>query len=165
MYAEVSDVRKGQAGEPGELHGAFQVERDLGSLFANTAGGVFGTLTDTGLADGLDPVPVAARSEVKVGPATILSNIAGDDVEEYTVEIIRVFPAGSHDTRELMVKVTDQRLLDATGGIVQGMSGSPILQNGKLVGSVTHVLINDPTQGYGILAETMLDTAQEAQSA
>ena len=165
MYAEVSDVRKGQAGEPGELHGAFQVERDLGSLFANTVGGVFGTLTDTGLADGLDPVPVAARSEVKVGPATILSNIAGDDVEEYTVEIIRVFPAGSHDTRELMVKVTDQRLLDATGGIVQGMSGSPILQNGKLVGSVTHVLINDPTQGYGILAETMLDTAQEAQSA
>ena len=165
MYAEVSDVRKGQAGEPGELHGAFQVERDLGSLFANTAGGVFGTLTDTGLADGLDPVPVAARSEVKVGPATILSNIAGDDVEEYTVEIIRVFPTGSHDTRELMVKVTDQRLLDATGDIVQGMSGSPILQNGKLVGSVTHVLINDPTQGYGILAETMLDTAQEAQSA
>ena len=165
MYAEVSDVRKGQAGEPGELHGAFQVERDLGSLFANTVGGVFGTLTDTGLADGLDPVPVAARSEVKVGPATILSNIAGDDVEEYTVEIIRVFPAGSHDTRELMVKIADQRLLDATGGIVQGMSGSPILQNGKLVGSVTHVLINDPTQGYGILAETMLDTAQEAQSA
>ena len=74
-------------------------------------------------------------------------------------------PAGSHDTRELMVKVTDQRLLDATGGIVQGMSGSPILQNGKLVGSVTHVLINDPTQGYGILAETMLDTAKQAQSA
>ena len=75
-------------------------------------------------------------------------------------EIVRVYPAGSHDTRDLMVKVTDPALLEATGGIVQGMSGSPILQDGRLVGAVTHVLVNDPTQGYGILAETMLSAAQ-----
>ncbi len=90
-----------------------------------------------------------------MGQATILSNIAGDKVEEYAVEITKVYPAGG-DTRELMVKITDPRLIEATGGIVQGMSGSPILQNGKLIGAVTHVLVNDPTSGYGILAESML---------
>ena len=156
MYATVADVKKGESGSPGELHGAFQVDRDMGELYANTGSGVFGTLTDDSLTDGLRPVPVAARREVKLGGATILSNVAGDTVEEYAVEITKVYPGSGGDTRELMVKVTDPRLLEATGGIVQGMSGSPILQNGKLVGAVTHVLVNNPTEGYGILAETML---------
>lgn len=121
MFASVSDVKKGEAGKPGELHGAFQVDQDMGELFANTSGGIFGTLTDESLVSGMEPMPLAARREVKVGSATILSNIAGNTVEEYAVEITRVFPAGSHDTRELMVKVTDPRLLETTGGIVQGM--------------------------------------------
>ena len=89
---------------------------------------------------------------------------ARGDVEEYTVEITHLYDSGGTDTRELMVKVTDPRLLEATGGIVQGMSGSPILQDGRLVGAVTHVLVNDPTQGYGILAETMLARAEEADA-
>ncbi len=161
MFASVDSVKKGAAGAPGELHGAFQVDQDLGELYANTPGGIFGTLTDETMAQGLHPVPVAARKEVKTGPATILSNIAGNTVEEYSIEITRVYPAGG-DTRELMVKVTDPRLLESTGGIVQGMSGSPILQNGKLIGAVTHVLVNDPTEGYGILAQTMLDQAGTA---
>ena len=96
-----------------------------------------------------------------MGAATILSNIAGDQVEEYAVEITRVYPSGG-DTRDLMIRVTDPRLLEATGGIVQGMSGSPILQDGKLVGAVTHVLVNDPTRGYGILAENMAAAAEAA---
>lgn len=100
MYASVSDVKKGEAGQPGELHGAFQVSQDMGDLLANTPGGIFGTLTDQSLVDGLEPMPVAARKEVKVGSATILSNIAGNTVEEYTVEITKVFPSGSHDTRD-----------------------------------------------------------------
>lgn len=162
MFASVDSVQKGEAGTPGELHGAFRVNEDLGELYANTPGGIFGTLTDDAMAEGLRPVPVAARKEVKTGPATILSNIAGNTVEEYDIEITRVYPAGGGDTRELMVKVTDPRLLAATGGIVQGMSGSPILQNGKLVGAVTHVLVNDPTEGYGILAQTMLTEAGTA---
>ena len=102
---------------------------------------------------------MAARREVKLGGATILSNIAGDTVEEYAVEITKVYPGSGGDTRELMVKVTDPRLLEATGGIVQGRSGSPILQNGRIVGAVTHVLLNDPTRGYGIFIENMLDMA------
>lgn len=161
MYASVGDVKKGVPGAPGELHGTFKLDRDLGELYANTAGGVFGVLGDTSLTGGREALPVALRSEVKTGSATILSNIAGDDVVEYTVEITRIYPVGSNDTRDLMVKVTDPRLLEATGGIVQGMSGSPILQNGRVVGAVTHVLVNDPTSGYGILAEHMLDQAQE----
>lgn len=159
MYAEVTDVKKGACGDPGELHGAFHVTEDLGELYANTNSGIFGLLSDETLAGDAQPVEVASRKEVKVGEAEILSNIAGNAVEKYTVEITRVFPAGNGDSRNLMLKVTDPRLLEATGGIVQGMSGSPILQNGKLVGAVTHVLVNDPTQGYGILAENMLSTA------
>lgn len=92
------------------------------------------------------------------GPAVILSTISGDDTQEYTVEIVRLCPA-NRDGRDLLLKVTDPRLLEATGGIVQGMSGSPIIQNGKFVGAVTHVLVNDPTQGYGILLEHMLEAA------
>ncbi|NCB62601.1 MAG: SpoIVB peptidase [Clostridia bacterium] len=161
MYASVADVKKGIPGTPGELHGSFQLDRDMGELYANTAGGVFGTLTDESLIKGLNAMPVALRSEVKTGAATILSNIAGDSIREYAVEITRIYPGGSNETRDLMVKVTDPELLAATGGIVQGMSGSPILQNGRLVGAVTHVLVNDPTSGYGILAEHMLGEAAE----
>ena len=159
MYSEVTDVKKGESGAPGELHGAFQVDRDLGTLSANTAGGVFGTLTDKSLTAGHTVMEVASRQQVHTGKASILTNIAGDTVEEYGLEIMRVYPAGSEDTRDLMIKVTDPVLLAATGGIVQGMSGSPVLQDGKVVGAVTHVLVNDPTRGYGIFAERMLEMA------
>ena len=159
LYAQVADVQKGEAGTPGQLQGTFQVERDLGTLWANTGGGVFGQMEDDALTAGLEPMPVASRSEVKTGAAVVRTNVTGDQVEDYEIEITRIFPEKEGDTRNLMLKVTDPRLLEATGGIVQGMSGSPILQDGKVVGAVTHVLVNDPTQGYGILMETMLDVA------
>ena len=160
LYAQVSDVQKGQEGAPGQLHGVFQTQRDLGTLWANTGGGVFGQMEDNALTAGLEPMPVASRDEVKTGAAVVRTNVAGDQVEDYEIEITRIFPEKEGDTRNLMLKVTDSRLLEATGGIVQGMSGSPILQDGKVVGAVTHVLVNDPTQGYGILMETMLDVAE-----
>jgi stage IV sporulation protein B len=163
MPSSVSDVKKGLSGQPGELHGTFRVEENLGELYANTQGGVFGILSDESLAKNHQLVPVANGSEVKVGKATILCNIAGDQVEEYEVEIIKLFP-NAQDTRNLMLHVTDSRLLNTTGGIVQGMSGSPIMQNGKLVGAVTHVLLNDPTRGYGIFADQMLNLAETAQT-
>ena len=160
MYAEVTGVKRGESGTPGELHGAFQASRDLGELYANTSSGVFGQLADSSLTGKSQAMEIASRKEVKTGPATILSNVAGDRVEEYQVEITRVYPDSGEDTRNLMIQVTDPRLLEATGGIVQGMSGSPILQDGKLVGAVTHVLVNNPRQGYGILAENMMEAAQ-----
>ena len=162
MGATVSDVKKGAAGEPGELHGDFDLTADLGTLYANTEQGIFGRLEDAALAQDLQPVGVAGRDQVQTGRATILSNIAGDTVEEYEVEITHLYPENAGDSRNLMLRVTDQRLLEATGGIVQGMSGSPILQNGRLVGAVTHVLVNDPTRGFGIFAENMLASADAA---
>ena len=160
MYAQVADVKKGLSGEPGELHGTFEVSRELGTLSANTKSGIFGCLTDPAMTQGLSPVPVAAKQDLKEGNATILSNISGDRVEEYQVEIVQLYSLKDDDTRDMMLKVTDPRLLEITGGIVQGMSGSPIIQNGKLVGAVTHVLVNDPTRGYGIFIENMLDAAE-----
>ncbi len=159
LYSQVSDVKKGVKGAPGELHGTFQASRELGGLGANTNSGVFGQLSDKSLLEGLKPLPVARRGEVKPGPAVIRSNVAGDQVEEYAIEITRIFPEKTGDTRNLMVKVTDERLLETTGGIVQGMSGSPIIQDGKLIGAVTHVLVNQPDTGYGILIENMLEAA------
>ena len=157
MASEVTDVETGQKGMPGELHGKFDLTEDLGTLYANTDCGVFG-VTQDGVFSG-EAVPVAKVKEIKVGAATILSNVEGDTVQEYQVEILRVYRCTGQDSRSMMIRVTDEALLAKTGGIVQGMSGSPILQNGKLVGAVTHVLVNDPTCGYGIFAETMLDAA------
>ena len=163
MPASVSEVKKGTSGDPGELHGQFDLTRDLGTLYANTNLGIFGQMPLENLDTDQKPVPVASRDEVEVGPATILSNIRGDEVEEFTIEITKVYAPGD-GTRNLMLEVTDPRLLEATGGIVQGMSGSPILQNGRLVGAVTHVLINDAARGYGILAENMFRQATGSQA-
>ena len=141
METTVKAVKKGVKGDPGELKG-----------------GIFGTVADAGFLTGGTPVPVASPSQVKTGRATILATVHGDDTAEYTVDIVRVYGDGA-STRNMLLHITDQRLLDATGGIVQGMSGSPILQNGRIVGAVTHVLLNDPTRGYGIFLENMLSMA------
>lgn len=162
MPSSVCDVKKGLSGHPGELHGSFKLEKDLGALYANTQGGVFGILSDDAMTTNHELVEVAPGSEVTTGKASILCNVNGDEVQEFEVEIIKLFP-DAQDTRNLMLHITDQRLLDTTGGIVQGMSGSPILQNGKLIGAVTHVLLNDPTRGYGIFAENMLTIAETTQ--
>ena len=122
--------------------------------------GIFGFASGEELAL-REPVEVASKDQVKEGPAVIYSNVSGDQVREYQVEITKLYPA-AQDGRDMMIKVTDPALLEATGGIVQGMSGSPILQDGRLIGAVTHVLVSDPTQGYAILAERMLETAEES---
>ena len=109
-------------------------------------------------------VPEAAEAEeVKEGEATILTTLSSGGIGEYGIEIEKIYK-GSGDTKNFLIRVTDQSLIDQTGGIVQGMSGSPIIQNGKLVGAVTHVLVNDPTRGYGIFIENMLDSAYGANA-
>ena len=149
-------VKKGSSGSAGELRGNFDLSGDLGPLRANTDCGIFGTLpADCTLAAG-EALPVGDAVE---GPATIRANVSGDEVREYAVEILKRLPNAS-DGREMVISVTDPDLIAATGGIVQGMSGSPILQNGKLVGAVTHVLLSDATKGYGISMETMLNAGE-----
>ena len=154
--ARILSVKKGKAGAPGQLMGALTSNVPMGSLQKNTPQGVFGTSQTiyNGAA-----LPVAAASEVEAGPAKILSNISGQSVQEYSVEILKIYASNSTSDRNMLIRVTDPQLLSATGGIVQGMSGSPIIQDGKLVGAVTHVLVNDPTTGYGIFIENMLDAA------
>ena len=154
--ASVVSVRKGLCGEPGQLMGALKEAEPLGVLYKNTAQGVFGK-TKVGWAG--EQLPVATAKDVKTGPAVIRSTIQGDTVQEYSVEILKVYPNAGATGRNLLLHITDQDLLNTTGGIVQGMSGSPIIQDGKLVGAVTHVLVNDPTTGYGIFIENMLDAA------
>ncbi len=155
METAVKAVKKGQRGDPGELRGDFSVQRDVGTVSANTDAGIFGVAEESAFANAGEAIPVARTEEVRPGPATILCTVSGDETESYEVEIIRLCP-DTRDLRDLLLKVTDRRLLDATGGIVQGMSGSPIIQDGKLVGAVTHVMVNDPTRGYGIFLENML---------
>ena len=158
METTVKAVKKGRKGDPGELKGDFSVQRDVGTVTVNSDGGIFGTVADGEFLSGGTPVPVATAKQVKTGRATILATISGSDTAEYQVEIVRLYGA-DEPTRNMLLRITDPRLLSATGGIVQGMSGSPILQNGRIVGAVTHVLLNDPTRGYGIFIGNMLDMA------
>ena len=154
--AGVFSVNKGKIGTPGQLLGALEVPVAMGNLEKNTQQGVFGVL-QTPITD--EPLPVATIDQVKTGKATIRSTISGDTLKEYSVEILKIYPNSRDRCRNFLLKVTDPTLLSQTGGIVQGMSGSPIIQDGKLVGAVTHVLVNDPTTGYGIFIENMLDAA------
>ena len=169
MAASVKAVKRGASGSPGELRGDFDLTRDLGLLYANTECGIFGVLPQENRPEAVgEAIPVARRTEVRTGKAVILANCRGNEVCAYEIEIEKLY-GGSAPTRNLLLRVTDPALIALTGGIVQGMSGSPIVQDGKLVGAVTHVLLDDPQRGYGILAENMLSasgmTAQSAASA
>ncbi len=158
----VTDVILGKAGMPGQLHGTYSFDTVLGALTNNTSGGIFGTMADGEKLGGKKALPVASDAEIKTGPAVILSNVSGADVREYDVEITRLYSGAEAVGRSMMLCVTDPELIEHTGGIVQGMSGSPIIQNGKIIGAVTHVLINDPTRGYGISIEKMLGMIDDA---
>ena len=154
--AKVERIVKGTSGSPGLLSGSVTDPAPIAALSKNTPQGIFGRAA--GAFSG-DPLPVAEVSQIRTGPARIRSTVMGSDTQEYSVEILKIYPHSGTNGRNLLLKVTDPRLLNTTGGIVQGMSGSPIIQDGKLVGAVTHVLVNDPTTGYGIFIENMLDAA------
>lgn len=153
--ADVISVKKGKSGDPGQLKGAAESPEVFGILQENTSQGVFGT-TSRGW-EGC-AIPTAEYEEITTGPANIRCQVA-EKVREYSVDILKIYPETRTDGRNFLIRITDPELLASTGGIVQGMSGSPILQNGKLVGAVTHVLVNDPTRGYGIFIENMLEAA------
>mgnify|MGYP004624658237 FL=1 len=159
MAASVKAVKKGERGAPGELKGEFDFSRDCGTLYANTDCGIFGRLSPQDAeALGGKRYPIAKRDEIRLGQAAILAAVSGSEAKEYAIEIEKVYPAAD-TTRNLLLRVTDEALLAQTGGVVQGMSGSPIVQNGRIVGAVTHVLLDDPGRGYGIFIENMLDAA------
>ena len=159
---EVIRVTRGAQNAPGELTGAFfDEEIVLGEIEKNTGFGVFGT-ADGGMGEGglyPDGLPVGRRDEIHTGQAQILSCVDGETVKAYDCEIEKLYSQSEPGTRSMVIRITDEELLQKTGGIVQGMSGSPVIQDGKIVGAVTHVFVSDPTRGYGVYIEWMLDAA------
>lgn len=156
VEAEIKGCYKGTNGSAGELCGVFS-SGSIGSLYINGETGVYGIMDSFDADDKV--VPVALRQEVKTGAAQIICTVDDTGAEYYNIEIKKIFD-GTDNQRNMVIKVTDPVLLEKTGGIVQGMSGSPILQNGMLVGAVTHVFVDDPTEGYAIFAQNMTETAQ-----
>lgn len=156
---QIVSIKKGENGDPGEMTGMiiYSEDRILGDITANSAQGIFGTCNQKAmnLITG-EPVPIGLKQEITKGPAQILCTV--DKTPQYfDIEILAVHLDHDNINRGIELKITDPELLAATGGIVQGMSGSPIIQNGKIVGAVTHVFVNDPTKGYGIFIENMLE--------
>ena len=153
----IVEIKKGCAGVPGELCGDFSNQGICGNILKNTQCGIFGVLL-TDRPDVSKAIPVASSDEIQLGKAIVLTNIKGTEIEEFEIEITRVY-RGNTDGRSLMISIKDKKLIEQTGGIVQGMSGSPIIQNGKLIGAVTHVMVNDPMKGFGVSIEKMLNEA------
>ena len=154
---KVTSVKAGKSGEPGELSGIISGEV-WGSVNTNSSLGLYGNLSEkiTGI-----KLPIATEFLVKEGDAEILCDVDGTGVKAYKIRIEQISRTNSKTNKSMSLRVTDENLLNITGGIVQGMSGSPILQNGKLVGAVTHVFVNDPTRGYGIFIENMLTESEK----
>ena len=154
MDVKINGVIKGEVGKPGELKGGFSTKR-TGKLLKNCNAGVFGVLSEDTSYKTCEKLKICPKEEIKEGEAYIKCTLNGEGIGTYKVKIYDVDKTNS-GVKNFKIKVTDKKLLDLSGGIVQGMSGSPVIQDGKLVGAVTHVLINDPTTGYGIFIENML---------
>ncbi|MEF9933773.1 MAG: SpoIVB peptidase [Clostridium sp.] len=155
--AKIISVEKGEKGNPGELRGIFHEKDQVGSLSKNSFSGVYGKSEKMkNQCKNLKPISIGRQNEVKEGPAKILTCVDGVETKEYSINIEKVINQTKPSPKSMVIKVTDKELLEKTGGIVQGMSGSPIIQNGKIVGAVTHVFVNNPTMGYGIYIEWML---------
>lgn len=157
----VTSIAKGNNGVPGEKKARFSIEDDsIGTVNKNSPFGIFGVLHEpiqNGIYD--EPMDIAFSNEVEKGPATILTVLEDERVEQFDIEIVSSVPQDQPETKGMVIKITDETLLEKTGGVVQGMSGSPIIQNNKIIGAITHVFVNDPTSGYGVHIEWMLNDA------
>lgn len=153
----ITDILKSTSGVPGELRGAFISDGKTGTVEINCEYGVFGYSGSSPVL--ADPLEVADSSEIKKGKATIYTTVNGMMPKEYEIEIEKIDYGSTSASRNMTIRITDKELLSLTGGIVQGMSGSPIIQDGRIIGAVTHVLINDSAMGYGIFIENMCDAA------
>ncbi len=154
---KLNGITKGQSGTPGELKGSFASTKACGIVTANAETGIFGTLAEN--PSGQEALPVALKQDIKEGDATIITTVDGEGPKEYTVTVDKISLNSNHATKNMVIKITDPELLQKTGGIVQGMSGSPIIQDGRIIGAITHVFVNDPTRGYGIFIENMVNTS------
>lgn len=159
MNAKVSDIQQGKKGLPGEIKGVFyKTDEVLGNIKINDEFGIYGELKDSIIENKIDSaIPIAFKEEIKLGKAHILTTIEDNIIDKFEINIEKIEYQDKINQKSMIIRVTDSRLLEKTGGIVQGMSGSPIIQDGKLIGAVTHVFINDPSKGYGLFIEWMIE--------
>lgn len=157
VSTNIVSIQKGEKGKPGEIKGSIEGASKIGEVYKNTSFGIFGKVSNkNSLKVTESEMEILNRDEIKKGKAQIICELEDGKKEYYDIEIQRIYTANNKDNKSMLIKITDERLLEKTGGIIQGMSGSPIIQNGKFVGAVTHVLVNDPTTGYGVFADMML---------
>lgn len=163
VTTDIVSIVKGEKGNPGKIQGSVEAQQKIGDVYKNTEFGVFGKVSNTSVLneDLTKTVKVASRNEIKTGKATIMCTLENNIKKEYEVEIEKIYKNNNTDNKSMVIKVTDKELLEKTGGIIQGMSGSPIMQNGKIIGVLTHVLVSNPTVGYGVFADLMVEKMKE----
>lgn len=165
VTTKIVNVIKGEKGKAGKIQGAIENSQNIGQIYKNTPFGIYGKLKNISSIsiDTSKEMEVAYREEIKTGKAKILCNLDNQSVKEYEIEIEKIFVNNSYDNKSMLIKVTDKELLNKTGGIIQGMSGSPIIQNGKFIGAVTHVLLNNPQEGYAVFGDLMIKQMREVK--
>ncbi len=158
ITTKIVSIIKGKKGNPGKIQGSIENQTVIGQIYKNTEFGVYGKLTNINTLniDMSKSLEIASREEIKEGKATIMCTLENNKTKEYEVEIQKIYKNNNENNKSMLLKVTDKELLEKTGGIIQGMSGSPIIQNGKIIGALTHVLVNDPQTGYGVFADLMI---------
>ena len=163
VTTRILNIEKGENGTPGKIQGSIEKQEKIGTINKNTRFGIYGTVNNLYSLnlDNSKEVEVASRDEIKKGKATILCNLDNEKTQEYEIEIEEIYKDNNYNNKSMEIRVTDKELLEKTGGIIQGMSGSPIIQNGKFIGAVTHVLVNNPEEGYGVFADIMIKQSKE----
>lgn len=159
ITTQILNIDKGKKESPGKIEGTIEDCRRIGEIYSNTNFGIYGNSTNINELNisGLQEVEVASRNQIEIGKATLICTLEDGIRKEYELEIQKTYINNNENNKSMIVKITDEELLEKTGGIIQGMSGSPILQNGKLIGALTHVFVSDPTKGYALFADTMIN--------
>ena len=145
------------------MQGTVENQKNIGKIYKNTQFGIYGTVDNISSLniDTSKEMEVALRDEITLGKATILCGLDNQKVEEYEIEIEKIYKENNYNNKSMLIKITDPKLLEKTGGIIQGMSGAPIIQNGKFIGAITHVLVNNPEEGYAVFGDIMLKQSKE----
>ncbi len=164
VTTRILNITKGESGNPGKIQGTVENQTNIGKIYKNSKFGIYGKVDNISSLniDTSKEMEVALREEIKTGKATILCSLDNQQPQEYEIEIEKINKENNYDNKSMQIKITDPKLLEKTGGIIQGMSGSPVIQNGKFVGAVTHVLVNDPTKGYAVFGDIMLKQSKNA---
>ena len=165
VTTRILSITKGENGNPGKLQGTIENQKNIGTISKNTRFGIYGKVDNLSSLniDTSKEMEVALREEIQTGKATILCSLDNEKPQEYEIEIEKIYLENNYDNKSMKIKVTDERLLEKTGGIIQGMSGSPIIQNGKFIGAVTHVLVNNAQEGYAVFGDIMLKQSKEVK--